>query len=163
MTTFSGMAADARVWIYAANRILTQGEQDEILSKARAFTSGWTAHEQPLNAAVDILHDCFVVFMVDENFNEVSGCGIDKSVAFMKSLGQETGIDFFNRMQVELLTPKGLILTSKAGAKKLLEEEVIQDTTITFNKTLTHRSELDSRFMIPFSQSWSYPGRPVNA
>lgn len=156
MNAFDQMPDNAMVWIYAANRKLLPQEQDLIRGRVGSFMQTWTAHDMPVKSASAILHDVFVVLMADPQASEISGCGIDKSLAFFKSLTAETGIDFFNRMSIELLTSNGLIICDKAGAAEMLRAGTIDETTTTFDKTLTQKQAFDERFMIPLSQSWFY-------
>ncbi|MFA6262435.1 MAG: hypothetical protein WC760_13285 [Bacteroidia bacterium] len=156
MNAFDQMPDNAMVWIYAANRKLLSQEQDLIRNRVDTFMQTWTAHDMPVKSASAILHDVFVVLMADPQASEISGCGIDKSLAFFKSLTAETGIDFFNRMSIELLTLDGLIICDKAGAAAMLQAGTIDETTLTFDKTLTQKHAFDTRFTIPLTQSWFY-------
>jgi hypothetical protein len=102
----------------------------------------------------------FLVLMVDEHHNEVSGCGIDKSVSFMKQLEKQFDLNLFNRLQVELLTPGGLKLTTKQGAQSMLDAGLISTDTTTFDKSVTRKEAFDNAFMLPFSRSWAYGKKP---
>lgn len=164
MTALDHMPPDARVWIYAANRKLTPAEQADITAKANAFTAQWTAHQNQLKAAFAILHDIFLVLMVDENFNEVSGCGIDKSIHFIQDIDHEYNINLFNRLQVEVLLNDEVILTGKQKLSVMLQEGQVNEQTITFNKNLTDKHTFDTQFRLPLAKSWVYPAiRPVPA
>lgn len=156
MHHFEQMPGNAKAWVYAANRILTPGEQAAIRMRGEAFVAGWTAHQMQLKASFDILHDLFIIMMVDIDVNEVSGCGIDKSVHFVQEIAREFNIELFNRLQVELLQNDAIIITSKAAAIKLFQE-LPHDTELHFfNKSVTTKEEFDSSFMIPFTGSWVY-------
>jgi hypothetical protein len=158
MHHFETMPTDAKAWIYAANRKLTPDEKNKINAKIKQFVSNWTAHEQQLKASIDVLHDLFFVIMVDENYNAVSGCGIDKSIHFMQEVEMEFNIKLFNRMQIELMSENEIIITSKSDAAKLYNEGKINDETIFLNKNITTKKEFDTNFIIPFNQSWAYQG-----
>lgn len=164
ITAFEQMPPDARVWVYAANRKLDAAEQAEITARAGVFVTGWTAHQHQLKASFAILHDVFFVLMVDENFNEVSGCGIDKSVHFMKELDQQYDLNLFNRLQIELLTDKGVLLTGKQKLSVMLQEGEVNEQTIMFNKNVTDKHMFDTQFRLPLSKSWVYPAiQPAQA
>lgn len=154
---FTSMPADARVWVYASSRKLSAAETTAIKAKADAFVTGWTAHQLQLRASFDILFDTFLVFMVDENVNAVSGCGIDKSVNFVKELEQETGITFFNRLQIEYLAENGELVTgNKQSVIEAYNNGNINDDTRFINKNVLTKAAFDSSFIIPFKQSWVY-------
>ena len=95
-------SADARVWLYAANRRLVQEDIHAIENKLRAFTAQWAAHGKPLMSDFQILKSAVVMLVVEESVTAPSGCSIDASVHLMKNIGNELNIDFFDRMNVWL-------------------------------------------------------------
>lgn len=157
MNNYLNFPDDARVWVYASNRLLKAGEQEQIKTAASDFINRWTSHERKMEASFDLAYDAFLVLTLDESINQTSGCGIDKSVAFFKELEKQFGLTLFNRMQIELLTADGLIITDKAGASVLLAEGKITAETHTFNKLVTSFSQYKNHFKLPVSQSWYYP------
>lgn len=154
MTQYSTMPENARVWVYASNRILSGQEQKEIREKASSFIQNWTSHQIPVKATFDLLEGCFFIWMVDVNESEISGCGIDKVFHFMQQIQQDFRMDVFNRMQVELDSGKGLIITTKEKAKQLVQSGVIHSQTTFFNKAVQTKSDFGKTFRIPFHQSW---------
>jgi hypothetical protein len=93
----------AKVWIYQASRALTPDENQLLSTKAKAFASGWTAHKMALQADAAVVNNLLLLLIVDENQASVSGCSIDSSVHFVKEIGAELGVDFFNRLNVAYL------------------------------------------------------------
>ena len=53
-----------------------------------------------MKACSTVLLDRFIVIAADENQLAASGCSIDSCVRLVKALGQELGIDFFDRLNV---------------------------------------------------------------
>ena len=157
MTLFNEMPADAKVWIYAANRILTDTEAIDIQKAGDDFTQSWTAHQNQLKAEFAILHNTFFVFMVDENVNEVSGCGIDKSVHFMQEMDKKYNLDAFNRLSIELWQNNTVVLTNKQKLSVMLQENAANAQTIIFNKTVTYKKQFDAEFQLKLDKSWVYP------
>ena len=157
MTAFEQFPAASKVWIYAASRKLTPTEQERIKTMGSSFTAGWTAHQLQLRASLFVMDDVFLVLLLDETLNPTSGCGIDKSVAFMKQLEQEFSISLFNRMQVEVMLDDEVFITDKKGVAALYQEGKINDDTMVFNKLVHHKQMLDQSFMIPLHLSWCYP------
>ena len=154
---FEQMPANAKLWIYASNRKLTPTEQEAILAKGAQFVTSWTAHQQQLKAAFTILHDVFLIVAVDENYNEVSGCGIDKSVHFIQEIDREYAINLFNRLQIELFVNDELLLTNKQKLSVMLQEGAVNEQTPVFNKTVTDKDSFDKYFQKTLGQSWVYP------
>lgn len=156
MHHFENMPDNAKAWVYAANRNLTPEEQEIIHARANTFVTNWTAHQQQLKASFDLLHNLFLVVMADENFNKVSGCGIDKSIHFMKELENELNINLFNRLQVELMRGNDVIVTTKSDVSRLYQQKEINAETPFFNKNITTKKEFDNNFVIPLHQSWIF-------
>jgi hypothetical protein len=162
MTLYTEMPQESKVWVYASNRILTEQEQAEIKAAGDSFTQSWTAHNNQLRASFAILHNVFMVLMVDENHNEVSGCGIDKSVHFMQDLDKTHQLDVFNRLRLELWQNESVIITNKQKLSVMLQEGAVNEQTPFFNKTVTTKKQFDEQFQIPLSESWVFPSLIAN-
>ena len=95
---FNGLDPQSRVWIYQANRNLTDEEVRSVQQAVNQFTGRWVSHNRQLKAAGKILHQRFLVLVADETHAGASGCSIDSSVHFINDLGGEFGISFFDRL-----------------------------------------------------------------
>ena len=91
----------SRVWYYLADRSFDGTESDYIQSKLDEFvTVQWKSHGAKLNATGILLHKQLIALSVDDSSLGASGCSIDSSVKFIKELGAELKVGFFNRMYV---------------------------------------------------------------
>jgi hypothetical protein len=97
---FESLPETSRVWVYQSQTKLTEEQQTAIQDKLNLFMATWAAHGDQLFGASTILEDYFVVISVDESKTIASGCSIDSSIRFMKDLGKEFDLDFFNRLNV---------------------------------------------------------------
>ncbi|MCY7349620.1 MAG: hypothetical protein LH606_03005 [Cytophagaceae bacterium] len=97
LINFDQQPDHARVWVYQTNRPLTGAEAVFIQKNLEAQTTNWGAHGQPLVGSVRVLHNRFVVVAVDETQSLPSGCSIDASTRWLKDLGAEMNLDFFDR------------------------------------------------------------------
>ncbi len=97
---FPELPDHSRVWLYLANRPMDDTELNFANEKLQLFLSGWSAHNKKLHCNGLILFSQYLILSVNEDLENASGCSIDSSVRFVKSLGQELEIDFFNRMKV---------------------------------------------------------------
>jgi hypothetical protein len=153
---FEQMPDSAKIWIYASNRPLTIPEQSDIQQLGEAFVETWTAHQQQLKASFIILHNVFLLLAIDERYNEVSGCGIDKSIHFIQEVDKKYSLNLFDRLQIELWQNTDVIMTNKQKLSVMFQEGVVNEQSIVFNKTITAKKELDASFMIPLGLSWVY-------
>ena len=94
---FEQLPDQSRVWVYQANRPLLADEMEQISSFLTYEMNAWAAHGAPLNASFEIRFDQVVIVAVNEDINEASGCSIDASTRWFKSLGETFQIDFFDR------------------------------------------------------------------
>ena len=78
----------ARVWMYTANRVLTDAECKSVQTALSVFRASWAAHGSPLRSESAILLNQVVVLAVDEEPQIATGCSIDASVAALRSLNE---------------------------------------------------------------------------
>lgn len=97
---FPELPDSSRVWLYLANRPMDDTELNFANEKLELFLSSWAAHSKKLHCNGTILFGQYLILSVNEDLENASGCSIDSSVRFVKALGQELDIDFFNRMNV---------------------------------------------------------------
>lgn len=155
MNAYDALPDQARIWIYASDRLLSAEEETQIQTRAATFLSNWTSHQVPVDATFDVLHHCFLIFGANEETSDISGCGIDKSVAFVRELGEITGINFFDRMQIEVMLNNRLGLFHKSDMPSLLAGGMIHESTATFNKMISRKKDME-QFVIPLSEAWFY-------
>lgn len=144
----------ARVWVYIANRALSNAEVEKSKSLLVDFMKGWTAHGAALTADATVLYNRFVILSVDEKRALASGCSIDKSVHFMKSLGEILGVDFFDRMLTPYLDNETIQCVGLHQFWALRKAGVVTDETIVFNPLAKSLGEFRQQWVIPFKNSW---------
>jgi hypothetical protein len=154
MTPYNQMPLFSRVWVYQAEREFTTEEVNELEQKAGQFVSGWTAHNQQLKACFEIRYNRFIIFVVDEEMALASGCSVDKSVHFIKTLEQEYKTSLLNRMIFTYKLNEQVKSCTKNKFEQLLSEGVINGNTIVFNNLVTTKDELDKNWEVPLKDSW---------
>ena len=137
---FDSMPGHARLWVYQANRAFMPAEKKYLEEGLKDLCNQWAAHNIPLQTSFLIQWDQFVILTVDEQQNGASGCSIDNSVHYLRSLQQELGLDFFDRSQVAFLQKDSIHAYSLSGLKTLFENHTLTAETITFNNTVTSKS-----------------------
>ena len=90
----------SNVWLYQADRELTENEIVYIKDELNVFIREWATHGTQLYGSFEVKFNRFVILAVDEEKVPTSGCSIDTSVHKMKEIGAKIKVDFFNRMNV---------------------------------------------------------------
>ena len=144
-TSFDTLSNDARIWVYAADRALTDAEVDRIQNELKAFTTDWTSHGAALRAAASVFDHRFVVIALDTHESSASGCSIDKSLRAIQQLEQGLQLSLTNRLFVWVVGPNGWEKWSVGSAKKAWENKLWPAETFL--------AWLDSRRALP-ENSW---------
>lgn len=144
----------ARIWIYQANRVLTSEEVTRIKETMRHFIQSWSAHGAALTAEYAVVNGQFVLLAVDEEKALASGCSIDKSVHLMKSLGEELGINFFDRMQTAFVQDGEVKVVGLHQFWAMRKAGLINEETMVFDNLVKTVGEFKGKWLIPFGQSW---------
>lgn len=146
---------ESRIWIYQADRPFDQKDVNAINEEIDAFCTQWTSHNLALKAIGGVMHDLFVVLVVDESQSSASGCSIDKSVAFVKYLEQKYGRMLLLRDHVAWMDAKEAIhLTPLSELKHKLTEGVMDMNTLVFDNLVTTRQDFLKRWTTPLGESW---------
>ena len=145
----------ARIWIYQADRFLSDDEVKDITTLSTDFVSSWTAHGSALAGKAYVLDNIFLILEVDEEIAGVTGCSIDKSVHFIKALGQKFNIDFFDRMRVVYYSDEQTIsLASRDEFQELVNKGVVNQDTLVYNNLIQTNDQLATEWKVPFAKSW---------
>lgn len=156
---FDEMPDTARVWIYQANRPLSEAEESSAFQMGQKFTKGWAAHGQPLQASIQLFHHHFLVVAVDEQHSAASGCSIDSSVAFVRALEQKftderSSLSFFDRTQIAFWQDEEVRLVAMMQAKNQVKEGVIRPDALTFDNNVPDKEAFNARWKVPVKESW---------
>ncbi|MFC1225001.1 hypothetical protein SAMN04488511_106152 [Pedobacter suwonensis] len=144
----------SRVWIYQSDRKFTSGEETEILNKLTAFTNQWKAHGNELLAKAEIRYGFFIILIVDESRAGVTGCSIDSSVRLMKEIEQEYHVDLFNRFNIAYKVNGEVVVNNKEDFETLVNIKQVTPETTVFNNMVQNLAELETKWEVPFKNSW---------
>ncbi|MCE7923801.1 MAG: ABC transporter ATPase [Haliscomenobacteraceae bacterium CHB4] len=147
-------APESRVWIYTCNRSLTDTEAEAAQQALDAFTRQWTAHNQALQAKAEVFQHQYVILLVDETQAGASGCSIDKSVHFLENLGEELGVDFFERMRFGWIEKDELHFADRATFAEHAGSGRISNETSVVNTLVQTKKDLGEKWLVPFGKSW---------
>ncbi|KIA92628.1 ABC transporter ATPase [Pedobacter kyungheensis] len=144
----------SRVWIYQSDRKFTSVEENQILNKLAAFTNQWKAHGNELLAKAEIRYGFFIILTVDESQAGVTGCSIDSSVRLIKEIETEYHVDLFNRFNIAYRVDDEVKVQGKEDFETLVNIKQVTPETIVFNNMVQTLAELDSKWEVPFKNSW---------
>jgi hypothetical protein len=154
MKTLEQLPDHSRVWIYQAPRFFNNSEAALIKEKAKSFLQDWSSHNNQMDAALEVFHNLFVVIAVDEQTAPASGCGIDKSVRFIKSISDELHVDLLNRTGIAYRDKGILKLTDTAHFKDLFTGGLINESSRVFNNLVQTLGELRKNWETTVGHSW---------
>jgi hypothetical protein len=151
---FNLLPGHARLWIYQADRKFSAADESVIREEALSFCEQWEAHGHPLKTSYRIEHDQFLVLAVDEDFSGVSGCSIDGSVRMLKSVQDQTGIDFFDRSKAAFLVNGLVELIPVAELKKAFASGTLRPASLAFNSHATTKGDWEKNWITPAEKTW---------
>lgn len=144
-----------RIWIYQAERFLNSEEELQINNALEQFNANWNAHGKKLTSSYEIKHSLFIILSVDASVEKPSGCSIDSSVHFLQEIEKHFDIALFNRTNVAFLNADNTIaLANQKQFQELLNSGLVNEETLVFNNMIQNVEDLDSKWLIPFKNSW---------
>lgn len=144
----------SRVWMYQSSRLFTMSEALQIEEKLAAFVADWQAHGAGVRGWGTLFFGQFLVLMADETEVAVSGCSTDSSVRFVKSLGQQFGVDFFDRTILAFVVKEKIQTLPLQQLTYAFENGFITADTLYFNNLVATKEALQKDWMIPVKASW---------
>jgi hypothetical protein len=94
------------------------------------------------------------VFTVDEASAGVTGCSIDASVRVVKELEQQYDVDLFNRFNMAYLVEDKVVVANKEDFETLINIKAVGTKTIVFNNMVQTLADFESKWRVPFEESW---------
>ena len=152
--SFDQMPDDARLWIYQCNRKFSPAEIEGINSSLQEFLASWNAHGIAIKSSYSLYYDQVIVLAVDESSNVASGCSIDASVAFMKSLERTYDISLTDRSQIGFVIDKEIKLLNLSQIKEAIISDKIKPQDIILNNAVSRVWEFKKFWYQTVDQSW---------
>ena len=149
------LAPHARVWVYQADRKITDEEKTQLENEMKVFISQWASHGNELYGDFKVEMEYFLVIGADESKSPTSGCSIDALTRKVKELGEELKIDFFNRMIIAYEDEATDIhLIGMGDFKKLMQKDLITSQTTVYNNLIETVADLDDKWRTKVEHSW---------
>lgn len=152
--TFDQLPAHSRVWIYQAERALTEKEIEIVNQRLTRFCEGWNTHGNGMPTSFEIIDKQILVLAVDESGLGASGCSIDSSVKVLRELESLIGVNLTDQGKVSVRTSSGdlkifpaLGLKSKVQTGELTQEQEV------INPLIRTKADLQQLWQ-PVRNSW---------
>ncbi|WP_139959396.1 ABC transporter ATPase [Flavicella sediminum] len=154
LVDYNSLPDSSRVWVYQADRSFSEEEIKEIEIQAGEFINAWTRHGDDLKGGFTIKYKQFIILAVDESFAQASGCSIDSSVRFVKSVEDALSVDLMNKLNVTFKDGATINLVSLSDFQNFAKEGKITADTIVFNNMVQTKKEVETKWEVPASESW---------
>lgn len=154
LTDFKNLPAESRIWIYQANRKLSDEEVSEIDKLTKDFLTQWTAHGAALEAGVEIRYNRFIVIGINQTNVSASGCSIDASVRFIQSLEEKFNVDLLDKMNVTFYTGEFITHKPLNEFREMAKARAVNKNTIVFNNLVNTKEEYLENWEVPAHLSW---------
>jgi hypothetical protein len=157
MNNWNQLKPESKLWIYGAQRELSEQENNQINLLLDQFCDTWAAHGAKLDCGFNILHNRLILIAVDEESAAASGCSIDKSVEIVKDIDAQFNLDLFNRMRSYhvIKVPQTKITSYEASEiNQLLGSGELDQDSRMVNMQALILSEIAPNFTRALSETW---------
>jgi len=152
--SFDQLPPHARVWIYQADRPLTDAELTRVQPALAQFADAWTSHGRTLHASAALLHHQFLVLGLDEQAANASGCSIDASVRFVRQLEEALGVSLLEKSQLAFLVDGQVQLLDRRALRAAVDEGQLRPETPYFDNTIGEYQKLTTAWPAPAADTW---------
>lgn len=152
---FEDIPDNARLWVIAADRTLSNDEQGRVSDLLTSFFSRWKSHGRDVIGRATVLHDRFIVIAAYVPGSDVSGCGIDSSVRELDSIAGEIGFDRVPVLDILYHNGRQVRSVDRATFAALARSGEVSKNTAVFDTSLSSVADWKKgRFERPISESW---------
>ncbi|MFT4754528.1 MAG: hypothetical protein ACI9GM_000011 [Salibacteraceae bacterium] len=155
MNILTNIPDHSRVWVYTANRAFTSDEVAQIEELGNTFVGAWKVHGAPLEAGFKMVYNQFLVMAVNENVAGASGCSIDSSVGFMKSIEKQFDVSILDKLNLAFHGNQNTIeVLPMFEFQDKIQNGDIHSETIVFNNLVETLGEFRNSWEVKLENSW---------
>jgi hypothetical protein len=152
---FTQLPDNARVWVFASDRALTDDDARTLLDQVDGFLAQWKAHGAPLRCAREWRDEHFLAIGVDPTVEQASGCSIDGLFRGLRALEETLGTRLVAGGRVFYRGREGRPRVAERRELTVLAEGGELDSgTHVFDTTVTSAHDWRTRFERPAADSW---------
>ena len=134
---FDALPGHGRLWVFPANRTLTDVEARVCLEVVDEFLASWAAHGVPLKSGRELREGRFLLVGVDVDAGAPSGCSIDALVNRLRDFGGELGVTLIDHAPVSFRDATEIRTLSRAEFRALAADGGIGPDVPVFDTSLT--------------------------
>ncbi|MCS5491423.1 MULTISPECIES: hypothetical protein [Algoriphagus] len=150
---FDKISDQSRIWLYQADRKLSDRELELVRQELKSFCEGWNVHGNGILTSFEILEDQVIVLAADESQSATSGCSIDSSVRALQRLENLLQINLTDRGKVAFKESGQIRIAPALGIRSKVQEGSIVSDTPVMNPLIQTKADLNSLW-IPAAKSW---------
>lgn len=151
---FSSQPDFAKVWVYQANRELSQPEISRIEEISDFFLSQWESHKIPVNGSFDIYENRFIVISAFSDEDTMCGRAQDAQMRLVKELEDEIGCVLTDRMLVCYEEKEEVKTFHFSELSELLKNNQISSDTLIYNSLVSTKKEFETQWKAAIKNTW---------
>jgi hypothetical protein len=152
---FHTLPPSSRLWIFAADRMLSPSEIATANAYMTNFLTSWKAHGADVEAGFELQHSRFLLVASTNAMADPSGCSIDAMTRAVRELGQQLGVNFMPGANIYYMSGSAVEAVDRPTFKQLAKQGTIGDQTTVFNTMVTSIEEMQSgKWQLPAGESW---------
>ena len=153
---FEQLPDHARIRIYAAERLLDEGEERKVIDLLNSFCGEWRSHGRPVTSGAAMIESRFAIIAGVIPDGDISGCGIDASVHALDRAAEELDFRWLPALAVHFRGEDGTIFSvSRPEFRELSRAGQIDAATPVFDLSIPSVKELrDGKLERPAGSTW---------
>ncbi|MFI5264597.1 MAG: hypothetical protein ACHQM6_08790 [Candidatus Kapaibacterium sp.] len=149
---FEQLPDSSRLWIFAADRALSEAGAEMLEREMHSFCNTWFAHNSPVTGSAKVMYDQFLLVAADDR-TFPSGCSTDEMFRRVRMLGETYGVEFFGMPRVQY-RDNGSIKTIARMEFDSVAKNISSDVKV-FDNTLTSLKEFrEGKWELSAKNSW---------
>ncbi len=91
---------------------------------------------------------------MEESFQGATGCAVDASIQFIRSLEGMFQLTFLDRTQVAFRKEDKTISMGLGDLQQQIKEGGVTGDSLVFDHAITKKDDLDAHWLVPAKESW---------
>ncbi len=151
----SELPDEARLWIYGADRDLSDEEVAAVRDSLSDFLQEWSSHGRDVYGQAEVIDNRFLLIGAHIPSGDISGCGIDKSTRVVEELAGRLGFDWLSPINIFFRDGDRVRSATRSEFRTLAREGSVDASTPVYDLTIPDVAALRTgRFLQPVSRSW---------